>query len=401
MTQLLLRLFVKDYRNTEDPAVRTRYGKLAGIVGIVCNVLLSAGKLLAGTLSGAVSITADGLNNLTDAASSLVTLLGFRLAARPADEKHPYGHARMEYLSGLAVAVMILVIGVELVKSSVQKILHPEAVEFSVLTAAVLTGSILLKLWMALFDRKLGRKISSAALIAAAADSRSDVIATGAVLLACVVGRLTGLMIDGWAGLLVALFILWSGVGVVKDTVDPLLGAKPDEALVRAIAYLMTSHVNILGFHDLMVHDYGPGRRFASVHAEIDHRIDPLVAHEILDEIERQAKRELHVDLVIHYDPVVTDDPEVAAVRTRVLQIMHGLDPRLSLHDFRMVSGQHHVNVIFDMVLPPEDAQTAEQLRRQIEAQLQDGKKTYHLIVTFDTAAFNELSTEAGEQQSR
>lgn len=401
MTNFLLRRFVPDYQNTADPAVREKYGNLAGIVGIICNVLLFAGKLLAGTLCGSVSVTADAVNNLSDASSSLVTLLGFRLAARPADEKHPYGHARMEYLSGLAVAVMILVIGVELVKSSVQKILHPEAVEFSVLTAAVLTGSILLKLWMALFDRKLGRKISSAALIAAAADSRSDVIATGAVLLACVIGRLTGLMIDGWAGLLVALFILWSGVGVVKDTVDPLLGAKPDEALVRAIAYLMTSHVNILGFHDLMVHDYGPGRRFASVHAEIDHRIDPLIAHEILDEIERQAKRELHVDLVIHYDPIVTDDPEIAAVRTRVLQIMHGLDPRLSLHDFRMVSGSHHVNVIFDMVLPPEDAQTAEQLRRQIEAQLQDGKKTYHLIVTFDTAAFNELSTEAGEQQSR
>lgn len=401
MTNFLLRRFIPDYQNTADPAVREKYGNLAGIVGIICNVLLFVGKLLAGTLCGSVSVTADAVNNLSDASSSLVTLLGFRLAARPADEKHPYGHARMEYLSGLAVAVMILVIGVELVKSSVQKILHPEAVEFSVLTAAVLTGSILLKLWMALFDRKLGRKISSAALIAAAADSRSDVIATGAVLLACVVGRLTGLMIDGWAGLLVALFILWSGVGVVKDTVDPLLGAKPDEALVRAIAYLMTSHVNILGFHDLMVHDYGPGRRFASVHAEIDHRIDPLVAHEILDEIERQAKRELHVDLVIHYDPIVTDDPEIAAVRTRVLQIMHGLDPRLSLHDFRMVSGSHHVNVIFDMVIPPEDAQTAEQLRRQIEAQLQDGKKTYHLIVTFDTAAFNELSTEAGEQQSR
>lgn len=401
MTNFLLRRFVPDYQNTADPAVREKYGNLAGIVGIVCNVLLFVGKLLAGTLCGSVSVTADAVNNLSDASSSLVTLLGFRLAARPADEKHPYGHARMEYLSGLAVAVMILVIGVELVKSSVQKILHPEAVEFSVLTAAVLTGSILLKLWMALFDRKLGKKISSAALIAAAADSRSDVIATGAVLLACVVGRLTGLMIDGWAGLLVALFILWSGVGVVKDTVDPLLGAKPDEALVRAIAYLMTSHVDILGFHDLMVHDYGPGRRFASVHAEIDHRIDPLIAHEILDEIERQAKRELHVDLVIHYDPVVTDDPEVAAVRTRVLQIMHELDPRLSLHDFRMVSGSHHVNVIFDMVIPPEDTDTAEQLRRQIEAQLQDGKKTYHLIVTFDTAAFNELSTEAGEQQSR
>lgn len=258
MTNFLLRRFVPDYQNTADPAVREKYGNLAGIVGIICNVLLFAGKLLAGTLCGSVSVTADAVNNLSDASSSLVTLLGFRLAARPADEKHPYGHARMEYLSGLAVAVMILVIGVELVKSSVQKILHPEAVEFSVLTAAVLTGSILLKLWMALFDRKLGKKIGSAALTAAAADSRSDVISTGAVLLACVVGRLTGLMIDGWAGLLVALFILWSGVGVVKDTVDPLLGAKPDEALVRAIAYLMTSHVDILGFHDLMVHDYGP-----------------------------------------------------------------------------------------------------------------------------------------------
>ena len=401
MTDLLLRLFVKHASDTSDPAVRAGYGRLAGVTGIVCNLLLFALKLLAGTISGSVSITADAVNNLSDASGSIVTLVGFKLASRPADDEHPYGHARMEYLSGLAVAVLILVIGVELVKSSVQKILHPEAVEFSVLTAAVLTGSILLKLWMALFDRKLGKKIGSAALTAAAADSRSDVISTGAVLLACVVGRLTGLMIDGWAGLLVALFILWSGVGVVKDTVDPLLGAKPDEALVRAIAYLMTSQVDILGFHDLMVHDYGPGRRFASVHAEIDHRIDPLIAHEILDEIERQAKRELHVDLVIHYDPVVTDDPEIAAVRTRVLQIMHGLDPRLSLHDFRMVSGQHHVNVIFDMVIPPEDAQTAEQLRRQIEAQLQDGKKTYHLIVTFDTAAFNELSTEAGEQQSR
>ena len=316
-----------------------------------------------------------------------MTLLGFRLAARPADEKHPYGHARMEYLSGLAVAVMILVIGVELVKSSVQKILHPEAVEFSVLTAAVLTGSILLKLWMALFDRKLGRKISSAALIAAAADSRSDVIATGAVLLACVVGRLTGLMIDGWAGLLVALFILWSGVGVVKDTVDPLLGAKPDEALVRAIAYLMTSHVNILGFHDLMVHDYGPGRRFASVHAEIDHRIDPLVAHEILDEIERQAKRELHVDLVIHYDPIQTGDRAVGTLRTWMEGQLQTISPQLSMHDFRTVRGPTHTNLIFDVVVPAGFSLGDEALRARIQ-QLAQQKNTeemkYYTVVTVD-----------------
>ena len=395
MTTFLLRRFVPDYQNTADPAVRERYGKLAGITGIICNVLLFAFKLLAGTLSGSVSITADAVNNLSDASSSLVTLLGFRLAARPADEEHPYGHARMEYLSGLAVAVMILVIGVELVKSSVQKILHPEAVSFSALTVAVLVSSILLKLWMARFDRTLGKRIGSAALHAAAADSRSDVIATGAVLAACVVGKLTGLRIDGWAGLLVALFILWSGVGVAKDTIDPLLGAKPDEELVRAIAYLMTSHVNILGFHDLMVHDYGPGRRFASVHAELDHRIDPLVAHEILDEIERQAKRDLHVDLVIHYDPIVTDDPEVTAVHTRVTQILRGIDPRLSIHDFRMVSGPHHANVIFDMVIPAEYEDKTAQLRREVEAQLQDGKKVYHLVITFDTAAFNEMTKEA------
>ena len=390
MTTFLLRRFIPDYQNTADPAVRAKYGRLAGIVGIICNVLLFAGKLLAGAISGSVSVTADAVNNLSDASSSIVTLIGFRLAARPADEEHPYGHARMEYLSGLAVAAMIILIGAELVKSSFQKILHPEAVEFSALTAIVLTVSILLKLWMALFNRKLGRKISSAALTATAADSRNDVIATGAVLLACVVGAWTGLKIDGYVGLLVALFIICSGIGIAKDTIDPLLGAKPDEELVRAIAYLMTSHVNILGFHDLMVHDYGPGRRFASVHAEIDHRIDPLIAHEILDEIERQAKKDLHVDLV-------TDDPEVCAVRTRVLSILHAIDPRLSFHDFRMVSGPHHVNVIFDMVIPPEYADRTEQLRKQVEAQLQDGKKAYHLVVTFDTAAFNALSTEAGE----
>ena len=393
MISLLAKKFIKNREDVTSPAVRQAYGMLCGIVGIGFNVLLFALKLLAGTFSGSIAITADAFNNLSDASGSIVTLVGFKLASRPADDEHPYGHARMEYLSGLAVAVLILVIGVELVKSSVGKILHPEAVEFSALIVVILVCSILVKLWMAVFNRKLGRRIGTAA----AADSRNDVISTGAVLLACIVGQLTGLKIDGYVGLLVALFILWSGVGIAKDTIDPLIGVKPDESLVHAIACLMTSHPSILGIHDLMVHDYGPGRRFASVHAEIDHRIDPLIAHEILDEIERQAKKDLHVDLVIHYDPIVTDDPEVCAVRTRVLSILHAIDPRLSFHDFRMVSGPHHVNVIFDMVIPPEYADHTEQLRKQVEAQLQDGKKTYHLVVTFDTAAFNALSTEAGE----
>ena len=375
--------------------IRARIGKLSGAVGIICNCLLAAGKLIVGHMTSSMSITADGLNNLSDGASSIVTLLGFKLAEKPADRKHPYGHARIEYIAGLTVAVMILFIGLELGKSSVEKFIDPEPIEFSFTAVWVLCASILVKLFMMLFNLKMGRRINSNALLATAADSRNDVISTGAVLLACIVGQLTGLKIDGYVGLLVALFILWSGVGIAKDTIDPLIGAKPDESLVHAIAYLMTSHPSILGIHDLMVHDYGPGRRFASVHAELDHRIDPLVAHEILDEIERQAKRDLHVDLVIHYDPIVTDDPEVTAVHTRVTQILRGIDPRLSIHDFRMVSGPHHANVIFDMVIPAEYEDKTAQLRREVEAQLQDGKKVYHLVITFDTAAFNEMTKEA------
>ena len=408
MTDLLLRLFVKHASDTSDPAVRAGYGRLAGVTGIVCNLLLFALKLLAGTISGSVSITADAVNNLSDASGSIVTLVGFKLASRPADNEHPYGHARMEYLSGLAVAVLILVIGVELVKSSVGKILHPEAVEFSALIVVILVCSILVKLWMAVFNRKLGRRIGSAALTAAAADSRNDVISTGAVLLACIVGQLTGLKIDGYVGLLVALFILWSGVGIAKDTIDPLIGAKPDESLVHAIAYLMTSHPSILGIHDLMVHDYGPGRRFASVHAELDHRIDPLVAHEILDEIERQAKRDLHVDLVIHYDPIVTDDAEVNEVRQRVEAIVTEIDPRLSFHDFRMVRGREHSNVIFDLVLPFDLRGQEHALRARIGEALHAENPRYRAVITFDSEAFNDVHTrmeadvpEAGDMPAK
>lgn len=395
MTTCLLRLFIKDYQNTDEPTVRAAYGRLAGLVGIVCNFLLFTAKLVAGSLSGSVSIMADAINNLSDASSSLVTLIGFKLAARPADDAHPYGHARIEYLSGLAVAAMILLIGAELVKSSVEKILHPETVAFSWLIGAILLLSIAVKLWLALFNRQLGQRLHSATLSAAAADSRNDVISTGAVLLACVLGQLTHRSFDGYIGLAVALFILWSGIGIAKDTIDPLLGAKPDEELVHALAYLMTSHKEILGIHDLMVHDYGPGRRFASVHAELDHRMDPLLAHELLDELERQAKQELHVELVIHYDPIVIDDPVVTAVRTRMQDILQQVDPRLSMHDFRMVSGPNHVNVIFDLVTPACYAEKTEALRRELEARLQDGKKQYHLVVTFDAAAFNEMTTEA------
>ena len=285
MNNLLPRLFIKDYQNVDNMVVRSKYGKLAGVVGILCNVLLFLGKLLIGTLSGSVSITADAVNNLSDASSSVVTLLGFKLAEKPADEGHPYGHARFEYLSGLVVAAMIVVIGVELVKSSVSKILHPEAVEFSAAMVIVLLLSIVLKFWMASFSRSLGRRIDSEALIATAADSRNDVSSTAAVLATGIAGHLTGWKIDGYAGLLVAIFILYSGVSIARDTIDPLLGEAPNGDLVRMVAGEIGAYDKVLGIHDLMVHDYGPGRRFASVHVEMDSHEDPLICHDIIDDI--------------------------------------------------------------------------------------------------------------------
>lgn len=391
MSGLLLRLFVKDYRNTEDPKVRGAYGKLAGVVGIVCNLLLFAGKLIAGLLSGSVAITADAVNNLSDASSSLVTLLGFKLAERPADEEHPYGHARLEYLSGLAVAALILVIGVELGKSSIEKIINPETVLFSWLTLAILIGSILIKLWMALFCYKLGKKIDSATLTATAMDSRNDVISTSAVLLGCLVGHFFGLQIDGYIGTLVALFIIWSGCGIAKETISPLLGKQADAELVKSISDLIMSHEKILGIHDLMVHDYGPGQCFASVHAEMDSRENPLDCHDIIDDIERDALRELRVHLVIHYDPIVTDDEELNQMRALVSAELKQIDPQLTMHDFRMVRGPGHTNLIFDLVIPYSMENRKKELKERIDERVQFEDKRYYTVITFDEAVHNRL----------
>lgn len=386
MTKLLLRLFVKNYRNTDDPKVRGAYGRLAGLVGLGCNLLLFAGKLVAGTLAGSVSVTADAVNNLSDASSSLVTLFGFKLAERPADEEHPYGHARMEYLSGLLVAVLILVIGVELAKSSVEKILHPEAVEFSVLTLCVLIASILVKLWMCLFCKKLGKAIDSTALEATAADSRNDVITTSAVLLGLLAGHFFRWRIDGWVGALVAVFILLSGWSIAKETISPLLGKQADRELVRRISDLVLGHPKILGIHDLMVHDYGPGQCFATVHVEMDMHENPLVCHDILDDIERDALRELHVHLVIHYDPVVTDDVELNHMRALVEKKLKQLDPRLSMHDFRMVRGPQHTNLIFDLAVPFDLSGKTAELKRRIDECVQFEDHKYYTVITFDPA---------------
>ena len=385
MTKLLLHLFVRNYQDTENPKVRAAYGKLAGMVGIVCNILLFAGKLAVGLLSGAVSITADAVNNLSDASSSLITLLGFKLAERPADEEHPYGHARIEYLTGLIVAALILIIGFELAKSSVAKILHPETVEFSLITFCVLTGSILVKLWMSVFCRSLGKRISSTTLAATAADSRNDVISTAAVLLGCLAGHFWGWKIDGWIGALVALFILYSGCSIAKETVSPLLGRQADPELVERIESLILSHDKILGIHDLMVHDYGPGQCFASVHAEMAVCEDPLLCHDIIDDIERDVFRDLHVHLVIHYDPIETDNEELNHMRALVEQEICAIDPALKLHDFRMVRGPGHTNLIFDLVVPfSMTGQTAE-LKQRIDERVQFEDSKYYTVITFET----------------
>lgn len=391
MYQLLLKLFVKNYENTEDTSVRTACGNLAGFVGILCNLVLFAAKLVIGVLSGSVSITADAVNNLSDASGSIVTLLGFRLASKPADEEHPYGHARLEYFSGLIVAAFILMIGFELGKSSVQKIIHPEPVEFSAALVVVLVLSILVKLWLAAFNIRLGKAIHSTTLIATGTDSRNDVISTAAVLLSCVIGRVSGWMIDGYMGLIVALFILYSGIMIAKETIDPLLGAAPDETLVGKITGELLAHPLVLGVHDLLIHDYGPGRQFASIHAEMDSRQDVLEAHEILDEMERLCMQKFNVLLTIHYDPIVTDNVQLNRMKEKVNAAVQGIDGRLSVHDFRMVAGRRHTNLIFDLVLPYDMRGREKELYRQIADAVQfEEHMEYHTIINFDETAFNQ-----------
>ena len=391
MTKLLIRLFVRDWEKVENSQVRGRYGAMAGIVGIFCNLLLFGAKLAIGTISHSVSILADAVNNLSDASSSIITLAGFRLSQRPADEEHPYGHARFEYLSGLGVAALILVIGVQLAKSSVEKILHPTPVEFSAALVIVLVLSILVKLWMALFNRSVGKMISSMSLIATAADSRNDVISTGAVLVAAVIAHLTSWNLDGYIGLLVALFILYSGIGIAKETISPLLGAPADEELVRMIEQeSLAFSPKILGIHDLMVHDYGPGQRFATLHAEIDRKEDVMEAHEIIDDVERMFRDRHNIQMVIHYDPIVTDDPVLEEMKQRVLQGARQFDERLRIHDFRMVRGPNHTNLIFDLALPYELRGQEKNIQRQLNQMVQQENMRYYTVITFDWLDFNK-----------
>ena len=390
MNKLLIRLFVKNWEHPEEAKVRGAVGRLSGITGIVCNALLSAGKLIIGAISGSVSITADAMNNLTDAASAIVTLIGFKLAEKPADKHHPYGHARFEYLSGLAVAALILVIGVELGRSSFLKILSPTPVAFSLPLVIVLVGSIAVKLWLSLFNRTLGKHIDSGALLATAADSRNDVISTAAVLVAALVERFTGLQIDGFMGLAVAVFIIYSGITLGKETVSPLLGESGSPELRRAIADTVSAEPLILGYHDLMVHDYGPGQRIASMHVEMDQKEDPLFCHELIDDLVRLCYEKHNVHLVIHYDPVVIGDSEQDRLKGYILGVMAGIDTRLTLHDLRMVRGKGHTNLIFDIALPEDMLGRKDEIKTAIDDALAAlGETRYYTVITFDLEAFN------------
>jgi len=384
VTEALIRLFIKNPEKTHDPAVRAAYGNLASWVGILCNLALCAGKFMVGTLSGSISVAADAVNNLSDASSSVVSLLGFRLGSRPADEEHPYGHARFEYLSGLAVAVMVLVIGLELGKTSLGKILAPTPVTFSWVTVGVLAASILVKLWMALFNRKVGGRIHSGALIATAADSRNDVLTTGAVLTAALISHFARVELDGWMGLAVALFILYSGVGLVKSTIDPLLGLAPDPELVKYIHERVMSYPNVLGTHDLMVHDYGPGRQFASVHVEMAAEGDVMASHDVIDNIERDFLENDGLHVVIHFDPIVTSDERVGDMRRWLSEAVKEIDGALTIHDLRMVPGPTHTNLIFDCVVPAGFAMSELDVKQAIKHLVRQKDPRYFCVITVE-----------------
>ena len=384
MIELLAKWFIPRRDTMEGGALRRAYGTLCGAVGIGLNILLFMGKFFAGQLSGSIAVTADAFNNLSDAGSSAVTLLGFRLAGKKPDTDHPFGHGRIEYISGLVVAGLILLMGVELAKSSFDKILHPEEVTFSALALAILAVSVAVKLYMWFYNRRIGGKLRSAAMEATAMDSLSDAAATFAVLLATLIGKWTGLAVDGYVGLLVALFILFSAYKAAKETLSPLLGQAPDPELVQRIRDIVAEHDTVVGIHDLVVHDYGPGRQMVSLHAEVPASGDILELHDVIDNIERELHEKLHVQAVIHMDPIVTDDAEVDALRHRVAALARQVEPRMTVHDLRVVRGTTHTNLVFDAVLPLDAAITPAEAARRIREKVSELDGDYYAVVTVE-----------------
>ena len=384
MVTLLVKRFITDYENTKSPSVRHSYGMLCGIIGILLNILLFTGKFLAGILSGSIAITADAINNLSDAGSSFITLAGFKLASQKPDPDHPYGHGRIEYLSGLFVSLLILLMAVELLKSSVDKILHPENTLINPLIITILAVSILVKLYMSYYNQKIGKKIDSAALLATATDSRGDCISTLLVLVSALISLFTGIQVDGYCGLIVGIFILYSGFCAAKDTISPLLGQAPDREFVEKIEHIVTSHDLILGIHDMMIHDYGPGRVVVSLHAEVPSDGDILEMHDLIDHIENDLADMCNCEAVIHMDPVAVNDPEVDTLKAKVGNVLERIDPELKFHDFRIVKGPTHTNLIFDVLVPYRFSMTDSELIDLIDAKIKELDATYFVVVKID-----------------
>ncbi|MFR6689994.1 cation diffusion facilitator family transporter [Hominenteromicrobium sp.] len=384
MTDLILRIFVRDHKNTEDPAVRDKCGRVAGAVGIVTNFLLFLMKIIVGTVFHSVSVTADAVNNLTDSGSSVVTLIGFKMASKPADEKHPFGHARIEYLSGVIVSFIVIFLGLQLGMSSIEKILTPEENALTPVALVVLVISILAKLWQCLFYRKVGRMIKSESVEATSKDSRNDVIATSVVLLGAVITMLTGVNLDGYMGAAVALFIVFSGVQLTISTADPLLGQAPEGELVQTITEKMLSYPGIIGMHDLAVHNYGVGRCFASAHCEVDAKNDILVSHDLIDNIERDFSRDLGIHMVIHLDPVIVGDARTDALHCKVQSLVTALYPTVTIHDFRVIWGVTHSNIVFDAAVPFAVKDSDAVITQKVEAEIQKLDPDYRTVVTID-----------------
>jgi len=377
-------LFVKDYKNTSNAKVRERYGKFAGVTGIVTNILLFMFKITVGTIFNSISITADAINNLSDSGSSLITLAGFKISGKPADEKHPYGHARMEYISGMIISFLILVLGFELIKSSVEKIINPQETRFNIISILVLAVSILIKLWQSMFYRRIGNIIESGTLLATSVDSRNDILSTSAVLVAAIIALLTGYNLDGYMGFIVAMFIFFSGIRLIRETISPLLGMAPNKELVDRIYKKILSYEGIIGLHDLTIHNYGPGKCFASVHCEVQAEQDIMVSHDIIDNIERDFLKEEGIHMVIHLDPVVTDNARINELKAIVENIIRDISPKISMHDFRVVFGISHSNLIFDIVVPFEFEMSDDELIQLISDKIHEVNGNYHSVIMVD-----------------
>lgn len=384
MTDLLLKLFVKNDDDVKNTQVRQAYGVFSGIVGIICNLILFGLKFFAGWLTGSVSISADAFNNLSDAGSSIITLVGFKMAGKPADTEHPFGHGRIEYIAGMIVSAVIIVMAIELFKDSVDKIFHPETMEIRIISVVILVGSILVKMWLAFFNTRLGKKIDSAAMKATATDSLSDCISTAVVLVSLFVTTFTGLNIDGFAGAVVAVFVFMAGVEAAKETIYPLLGQPPEKEFVQEIEKLVMEDEHIIGIHDLIVHDYGPGRVFVSLHAEVPYSMDMLKAHDIIDIAERKVAKEMNCGISIHMDPVVNDDAEVNELKNMITEILASIDGELSMHDFRTTKGPYLTNLIFDIAVPFKYKYSDEELKQMISQAISARKEQCYAVITVE-----------------